>query len=102
MVAACCVLQCFQLGDVESLCRSQIPSWHLGTLGLPGPPEEGLFFCESCAWGSTQCHSLVTSLEDSRLLHELLGFEPDLCPLFPVDRIPKEQLELMLCDLAGG
>lgn len=92
MVAACCVLQCFQLGDVESLCRNQILSWHLGTLGLPGPPEEGLSFCESCARGSLQCHSLVTSLEDSWLLHELLGFEPDLSPLFPVDRIPQEQL----------
>lgn len=38
------------------------------------------------------CHWLMTSLENSWLSYELLGFEPDLCPLFPICKIPKEQL----------
>lgn len=33
-----------------------------------GTPKEGLSSCKSCACGSPQCHSLVTSLEESWLL----------------------------------
>lgn len=41
---------------------------------------------------SRPCHLLVTSPEKSWLSYELLGFEPDLYPLFPICKIPKEQL----------
>lgn len=98
MVAACCVCSRAASWEMWSPCAGATSLdgiW--APLGLPGTPEEGLSFCERgrftfCACGSPQWLSLVTSLEDSWLLHELLGFEPDLCPLSLAERIPEEQL----------
>lgn len=54
-------------------------------LGLPGT----LLLQELCMWESPVA---LTCGATSRLLHELLVVEPDLCPLSLAERIPEEQL----------
>lgn len=81
-------------GRCGALGQQPEPFTASGCPWLGGDPRGGTHLLgEECVDPrSRPCHLLVSSWEKSWLSYELLGFEPDLCPLFPICKIPKEQL----------
>lgn len=90
----CCGTSVLTIRKWEALGQEPEPFMASVCPKLGWDPQGGTYLLgEQCVdMGPQPYHLLVTSLEKSWLLYELLGFDTDLCPLFPICKIPKERL----------